>query len=329
MGEEKKPAAKRKALGCVVFLLIAGVSLFSGGIYLMQGWNEAGGLARTGAIVLVIAGSLVLLPLVIVLIALAVIRIIAGKVKKAVDGLKSSVESTLAGPAKDIIAMNKAMYGTIHEFRPAVEGDFEGLDRDYYEQTTAELTGRGFRHLGDLVDKTIEESQGEHPPIRVLTAEGGTTQAALFHLAPKKVSSIMAGKSLTIREFATELSDGSFLMTSNLLGLDLITAPPKLVKERLDLATPVAEMLQRHEKRKEEYLQSRPGLTCVAINTLEEAIESEKRQQLVKNEHRKQIGYADPEEVRRIGKAGTADEDKQRVADCVANAVERETRKEQ
>ena len=43
-----------------------------------------------------------------------------------------------------------------------------------------------------------------------------------------------------------------------------------------------------------------PVVSCVIINTLDDALESEKRQQELKNRFRKQIGYADPEEVRRI-----------------------------
>jgi hypothetical protein len=316
--DEQKPEKKRKSLGCVTLLLVLGIALLAAGVWLMQGWNQAGAPSRTGAIVLVVVGALFLVPAVIGLVVILVVRHFVGKMTKAIE----EIGEGLTGSAKDIIELNERMYGAIHEFRPATDADFEGLDRSYYDEVTTELTGRGFRLLGDLVDTAIEQQQNVHPPIRVFTAEGGTTQVGIYHFVPAVEVPMADGKSLKMREAITELSDGSFLLTSNTLGSDLMTGPPRLRKEQLELAIPLAELLDCHEQRKVELLQQSPGLTCVAIHTLEEAIASEKRQQQVKNEFRQSIGYADPEEVRRIGKAGVeGDADVEAFADGVADAV--------
>jgi hypothetical protein len=316
--DEEKQAKKRGSLGCLVLLLVIGIALLGAGVWLMQGWNQASASSRTGAIILVVMASLLILPAIIGLVVVLVMRIVVGKMAKAVE----EIGQGFAGSAKGIIELGERMYGSIHEFRPATEADFDGLDRSYYEQVTSELTGRGFRHLGDLVDTAVEQEQGVHPPIRIFTAEGGTTQVGIFHLVPHIEAPMTKGKSLKTREVVTELSDGSFLLTSNTLGLDMMTPPPKLRQEKRELATPLSELLDRHEQRKAELLQQSSELTCIAIHTIEEAIESEKRQQIVKNEFRKSIGYADPDEVRRIGKAGgEGDEDAEAIAEGVADAV--------
>ncbi|MDB5173206.1 MAG: hypothetical protein JWN51_1979, partial [Phycisphaerales bacterium] len=71
-------------------------------------------------------------------------------------------------------------------------------------------------------------------------------------------------------------------------------------KLRRPIGTPISEMLKDHEAEKQKLLAAKEGESCVASLTLADAIELQKRQQAVKNAFRKQIGYVDPEEVRRI-----------------------------
>ena len=79
-------------------------------------------------------------------------------------------------------------------------------------------------------------------------------------------------------------------------------------------------------------------MSCVVIRTLEELLESERRQQEAKNAFRREIGYVDPEEVRRIGRSMDDEENDEdddgdkpsaSLSDLAADAADEARRREQ
>jgi hypothetical protein len=281
--------------------LLGGTAL-GGGIYLMGRWDALSGGGKAGAVVLVVLATMLILPALMYYIARTTGKFMIRNVTNQFDG-----------SAERMMKFNKAMYGQPHEHRGAVEADFAGLDRAHYDSTSALLSERGFRPFGDFVDTTIESFAKKALPIRALCSADGTTQAAVYDVSRVQRS----GGNTLICEFETEMSDGTFFLTSNAEMASLASVSPRIHRHFEASATPL-ELLQMHESEKQKLLAATPGVTCVACNTLAELLASQHRQQQAKNEFRKEIGYVDPDEVRRIAEhSGTDPQISENVADAV------------
>lgn len=315
--DDSETPAKRKpgaGPGCAAMMFVLGVVAIVGGGYLMGRWDALGGAGKAGSVMLVVAGSLLALPLLGLLVLRLAMFLLVGWMKRKLGSIGANM-----------LGQTRALYEKLHEFRPAAEADFEGLDRDYYENTTRDLLGRGFRQLGDLVDQTIEETSGVVAPIRVLVSADGTTTAALYHLVPPGMPP--DADKLLMCDVTTEFDDGTFLMTSNSAGHDLMTPPPQIQRRQFPLDTPVADMLAAHASDLDQLTAKKAsdgGASPVIIESIADALASERRQQAAKNAFRKGIGYLDPEEVRRIAANIDADPG---VADLAAEAADEARRK--
>lgn len=306
---EKPEERKRGAAGCGAGMFLLGAAAVAGGAYLMSRWGALGGAGKAGAIVLVVVGTLLATPFLLLMALKLAMKLFFGWAKRQ-----------LGKAGADMLGQTRAMYDTLHEFRDAEPDDFEGLDREYYERTTRDLNERGFRHLGDLVDETIEEVSGACPPIRVLASSDGTTMVALYHLPMGE------GDKMLMCDVTTEFSDGTQLVASNTEGSDLMTPPPQIERRQFPLDTPVLELVRSQASEREKLIAAKgpSGVTPVTINTLDDAIASERRQQAIKNAFRKGIGYLDPAEVRRIASKVRDDDD---FADLAAEAADDARRK--
>jgi hypothetical protein len=312
--------------GCAMALLLAGALLLWAGVQLMQRWDTLGGGGKSGAIVLLVLGTLVLLPFVLLgagyLVLKSYLRRVQGEMGKAFEELKQ------AGGA--MVADTKALYETIHEFRPAEEDDFDDLDVDAYDSAQRQLEGLGFRHLGDIVDETIEQISGMTTVVRVFASADGTTMAGFYHFVPPHAPPGFEDRELLLCDLTTEFGDGTFLASANTETLNPMTPPPGIEHRQHPLETPLAELVALHEAEKQKLLAAKlsAGLAAspVVINAIDDAIASAKRQQALKNAFRKRIGYVDPEDVRRIASA-RADGD-EALGDIAAKAADAARKKE-
>jgi hypothetical protein len=284
-----QPARRRWKFGCVPRAFVVGALFMGTGIWLMTRWETLGGAAKAGAVMLVVFGTLLMLPLVLIALAAVVIRYWFRRVTK-------DLEKATA----DMTGQTKAMYDRIHEFRDATNEDFKDVDQGAYEQAARDFADAGFRSLGDVIDQTIAELGQTSPPIRVMASADGTTLAALYHFKNPMMPQSANNESTLICDLTSEFDDGSFLVTSNTEGLDLMTPPPQIQRRQLPLETASDMQRARHETEKQKLLAAKSGATCIAVSTLGDALEMEKRQQAIKNAFRKGIGYLDPAEVRRI-----------------------------
>jgi len=309
------------APGCGRWIFLTGGLLLGGGVYLLNRWDAINGAGKAGAVILVLLGTLILLPFAIWFAIRIWLKVFMGKITKE---LKGAMEE-LSKAGGDMVAGNKAMYGTIHEFRPASDEDFESLDPQLYEDAQDHLEKLGYRHLGDVVDQTIEETNGMTTVLRVMSSTEGSVAAGVYHFKPPAMPRGFEGKDMVMLDLSTEFSDGSFLLTANTKGLDLTTTATGLHRIRLELDTPIEQLVAAHETEKQKLLAAKQGVSVVTIHTLSDALESEKRQQAVKNAFRKQIGFVDPEEVRRIGHRV---DDSGLIGDAAANAAEQARKKE-
>jgi hypothetical protein len=280
---------RRWKFGCLPRAFLIGAIAMGSGVWLMNRWNTLGGGSKAGAVVLVVIGTILMLPMIAIGIGALVLRYFLGRLGKE---LRKTDEA--------MIGAAKAMYGKIHEFRPATDEDFEDVDRNAYETTTREFIDAGFRHLGDIVDQTVQELGQTSPPMRILASADGSTVAAVYHFNHPNVPQRSDGPATLICDLTSEFDDGTFLVTANTEELDETTAPPKIQRRQLPLESGLEMHRARHETEKQKLLAAKTGAKCVSISTLNDAIEMAKRVQAVKNAFRKDIGYIDPAEVRRI-----------------------------
>ena len=185
--------ARSPTAGCGFTAFMAGVAAVAGAVLLLNRWETGGGLTRTAGIALAVLGTMLVLPFLLIqglrLFMKLMLRRVAGNLSKM---------------GEEMIANTREMYADVHTFRPATDDDFDNVYRPYYDETTRHLTGRqGFRHLGDVVDETIEEHSGMTTVIRVLASTDGTTMAGFYHYAPPQMPRGFEGRRLLMCDLAT------------------------------------------------------------------------------------------------------------------------------
>ena len=308
---ERKGGGVREAIppGCILKpVLVAAVGM-AGGVYLMGRWEKLGGLGRAGAVVLVVLGALAVLPVVLFSAVILLKQYFVRKLDKSLGGM--------VGPWREMVAKNKALFTDELEVREATDADFAKLDREWYEATAAEFERLGFRRFGDVVSVTVEKATGMTTVIRQFLSGDGTTVGGIYHVPIE--TQRLAGKKLLTVEFESEFGDGTFLITGNTAETNLATSPPEIHTSKHPIDTPVGELLAAHEKEKANLLAAKGG-ECVRVSTPEDLLELHRRQQRVRAKFRKEIGYIDPEEVKRVAVAGGRSEEDAAVAIAKASA---------
>jgi hypothetical protein len=309
--DAKGGAAGPGAAGCALRAAIVATVSIASGIYMMSHWTSLGGGGKAAAVVLVVVGTLLALPVIILLALRLVVQVFVRRVQRQ-----------LAEAGAKIVGDARAMYADVHEYREAADADFDGLDRDFYESSTRQLEAIGWRHLGDIVNSSIERLKGSAAVIRVMTSPDATTYVGFFHLRASFAH--LPGEQILTYDVTSEFTDGEFLVTSNTAETNLMTTPPGIRNLKFPRQTSLERLLGAHEAERQKLLAVRGTAGgCVVISTLADAIEAEKRQQAVKNAFRKDVGYVQSEEVKQI--AATVDRSGD-VGDALTDAVDRARR---
>src|SRR4029078_13672412 len=113
VGRMKIPSPNKR--GCGLGLISAAVAALSGGVYLMTKWPTLNGAGKTAGVMLIVIGTLMLMPFLFVLAVKIVLRVFFQKLVK--DIANASKDVMKAG--SDLVEQNKAMYGQLHDFRDA------------------------------------------------------------------------------------------------------------------------------------------------------------------------------------------------------------------
>jgi hypothetical protein len=194
--------------------------------------------------------------------------------------------------AKKIHDQMKRTYAKNHKYQVVNAKDFPNLDLGYYTRTTEKLKANGFTILSDIEDATLSQV---HPQlrtfIRCLVNETGTIGAGIYHVNPKGYLKILRLlriiQSVKAIELETEFSNGCFLCTSNVK--HAMTEPPQIMVKYLPTKTSATDLLKIHKKRIEEYLSHNPKIDTISIHSMEDAIESQNRQNAIKAAYRSSI----------------------------------------
>ncbi len=199
-----------------------------------------------------------------------------------------------------------AVYGSPHELVPVAATSFPEADLEFYDRAKAQLEDRKYACLGDVEDVTLSRIYPQNRTfMRVFVDAGAMVRASVYHLHPRGAVVSMLQlvqlfpRHLRVVELTSEIG-GTFLVTSNTAGVDRLEPPPEAKVDRLPLATPLAEVVARHEGRITELLRAHPERVPTHFEGLDGVIASIGRAHVVMARHRNKVGGLSKEELERL-----------------------------
>jgi hypothetical protein len=220
------------------------------------------------------------------------------------------------GGGRRLRAELDALYGGEHEYARVTPAAFPDADLGFYDRSTAELEELGFRRLADVEDLTVSRVYPDRRTfLRVFVDDGGAIRAAIYHVRVRSGATFlqmvgMAPRDLHIVELVSEIPRGHFVSTSNTRGLDKLTTPKEIDVDRLEVATPLAQVVSRHRARMSEHARRRGADAPVTQWRWEDVLDSIQRGHVAAARHRKAVGGLSREEVERFtGRPLTAAEE--------------------
>jgi hypothetical protein len=199
-----------------------------------------------------------------------------------------------------------AVYGTPHELVRVSPAAFPEADLEFYDRVREQLEGRGYKCLGDVEDITMSNVYPQNRTfLRLFVDAGGMIRGTAYHMHPRGVVVSMLQlvqlypRNLRVLELVTEIQ-GTFLVTANTHGVDRLEPPPEAKVERFPLATPLAEIVTRHEQRITELLRAHPERTPVHYESFESVLASVARAHVAMARHRQKVGGLSRDELERL-----------------------------
>ena len=199
-----------------------------------------------------------------------------------------------------------AVYGEPHELARVSPAAFPEADLEFYDRAKAAFERRSYRWLADVEDLTLTRIYPQNRTfLRVFIDAGSMIRASAYHIHPRGVVLSMLQlvqlypRHLRVIELVSEIQ-GSFLVTSNTHGIDRLEPPPEAKVERLPLATPLDDIVKRHEARITELLRSHPERTPVHYEVFEDVVASIDRAHVAMARHRQKVGGLSRDELERL-----------------------------
>jgi len=212
--------------------------------------------------------------------------------------------------AKKIDELNQSVYSGVHHRRIVDESTIRGygLDMEFYIQKSEELGQLGFRWLKDIVIVELEQNWMRcRSVIRTFLSGDGSTMSGVYHarfggwvgllskigLLPRKIQ---------VTDFETELSDRTFVTTSNAPMAGKSSEFPGISRLFLPAGTSASELWEAHCEHVREEIEQKGGrVGPVILRTFEEMCAAQDRLQLLKSKHRNSAAFDAGAEVMRHG----------------------------
>jgi hypothetical protein len=199
-----------------------------------------------------------------------------------------------------------AVYGEPHELVRVSPAAFPEADLEFYDRARRELEHKGYSWLADVEDLTLSRIYPQNRTfLRLFVDSGRMIRASAYHMHPRGVVISLLQlvqlfpRHLRVIELVSEIQ-GQFLVTSNTHGVDRLEPPPEAKVERLPLATPILEVVTRHEKRVTELLRAHPERQPVSFESYEDVLASVARAHVVMARHRQKVGGLSRDELERL-----------------------------
>jgi hypothetical protein len=228
------------------------------------------------------------------------------------DAERRILDATAQNAARHILDSIAAHFVPDQEYVQVKEDDYRHLDLGFYRRTTEALEARQFLRLPDVENRTLAQAMGNvlQPVfIRPFLSPEGTTTVGIYH--PRLKSWVLrvllwlfrAAPGRTI-DLETEFLDGSFVTTSNGMAAARLQPPPLIDALFLPYATPLQELLERHEERVQTHQRQSPRAVVRPVRSFEEMIASQHRSERLKAAWRGEVGGVTREELERLSLFG-------------------------
>ena len=190
------------------------------------------------------------------------------------------------------------------DFQPAPAEAFPPFMRRFAFDARLQLAKLGFHYLGDYDPRHLADMLGEHTLLRCYRSGDSSTAAVSLALRPAwpGLGGWLRGRYRVAQVvgFATEFSDGGFLVTSNGIGSDAFIGGSRVDALALPATTKLEAMFQRHYRRRDDYLRQRPAAQLQSLAGMPTLAAMQDRLQQARNEYRQSIGYASDEELQQL-----------------------------
>lgn len=236
--------------------------------------------------------------------------------------------------ARNILETQRAMCGSVHEYRVVDPAAYPDLDHDFYRRTTDWLIEQGFNLLGDLENVTLRavmenDADGlavktrKTPFQRFLVSAEGDIVACIFHsISPAARREggrlVIEEQHLRMLEFQTEFDDGTSVGTSLESPAALTEAMPEHRRHFMPADTPPEELLERHRAHVASVQAVWKNARPVAIRTLDDLLAGIRRDDEKRIAFRREIGWVTEKELLRI-----AGDNREAVAKAIMTEIRR------
>jgi hypothetical protein len=192
--------------------------------------------------------------------------------------------------ARRLFDQHKAIYQSEpYEYRVVDAAEFPDLDHSFYDACWSWFEANGFRFLADRENVTLSQLfPAQRTFIRTVVSGDGSILGLAHHIQTATRGFLRDIKTVG---FETELSDGTFVTTSNTSEAARTLPIPGIDSLRCPQATPIAELLRIHRERLANSMRSKPFLSATCIRTMENCIHFQHRMQAVSSKHKQSTGY--------------------------------------
>jgi hypothetical protein len=213
---------------------------------------------------------------------------------------------------RHIHAVEKALM-SLPQYTRVDAAKYGFLDLAFYRATQADLERAGYRLLGDVTDRRMEARWTPvRSFVRILVSEDGTEQAGIFHVRLNGplgwVMRRLGMKDQRVVELETELSDGGFLVTTTVDRSLMLSQPEEFEHEFLPNDASARTVAYRHAERVAVKLRERPEIHAVIVETLDDALQSQIRGELIKIRRRRKLDGITREEMLALAPKGMVGE---------------------
>ena len=156
--------------------------------------------------------------------------------------------------ARRVLEDNEALFGGTHSYVEVDARRFRWLDREFYDDLQKLLEREGFTRVADIENVTLT-AQMPHMRtfLRCMLDHDGSVMAGFYHVVLRGWQRVFQWIGLIPRriqtlDLETELADGTWVVTSNIEGLDTTQDQPEVIWQRLPQDTPYPEVLRAHRE---------------------------------------------------------------------------------
>jgi hypothetical protein len=232
----------------------------------------------------------------------------------------SNEHSENQASAERLLQTMQSLYEQQHVFQQVDCKTFRKLDQAFYRQSQKTLEKLGFRQIADIEDVTVSRTNPAHRTfIRVLlsgdrTTVGGCYQFPLSWLVRLFQRLGLAPKGGKAIDFESELSNGTFLVTTNTLEMDTTVDIPGVQRQQFPHNTSAENLLARHREKLRELGKQR--IQPLKMNSYQDIEAAQHRLQAIKNNYRASVGFVTDADIDQ-----TATDRQRQAAETLKQAV--------